>query len=98
MEGVASYRTYWGIWGVLLVLTLLMISMEALEFSRRATLIFLPTAMLLKATLIAGWFMHLRYERMALVLSVVVGTLATAGFLFFLLVPDGLAALELAPR
>jgi caa(3)-type oxidase subunit IV len=96
MEGATSYRTYWIVWGILLTLTILMIIMEGAPFSRVFAVLFLIFAMFAKATLIGGWFMHLRFERAALVVSVVVGTLATAALLFFLLVPDGIAMLKLA--
>ncbi len=98
MEGVTSYRTYWITWGILLTLTILMLFMEAAGFSAVFTVLFLVAAMLIKATLIGGWFMHLRFERAALVVSVAGGTLATAALLFFLLVPDGMAMLRLAPQ
>ncbi len=98
MEKVTSYRTYWSIWGMLLALTLIMIVLEAAGFPRVFTILVLVGAMMTKATLIAGWFMHLRFERVALVLAVVVGTLATAALLFFLLIPDGLSILQSAPR
>lgn len=98
MEGAIAYRTYWIVWIVLLVLTMLMIVVEAAQFPRTAAVLFLVFAMLVKATLISGWFMHLRFERTALVVSVVGGTMATAAFLFFLLVPDGIAMLRLAPH
>lgn len=94
MEGTTSYRTYWIAWSILLVLTLSMIVMEGAGFSRLFAVLFLIIAMLAKATLIGGWFMHLRFERTSLVLSVVIGTFATAAFLFFLLVPDGIAMLR----
>lgn len=96
-EGVTSYRTYWFIWLILLILTVFMILLEAVEFSKALTVFLLAAAMMVKATLITGWFMHLRYERLALVLSVVLGTLVTAAFLYFLLIPDGMAMLRLAP-
>jgi hypothetical protein len=32
------------------------------------------------------------------VLSVVIGTMATAAFLYFLIIPDGIAMLRLAPQ
>lgn len=96
MEGVTAYRTYWIAWGILLTLTVIMVLMEAAQFSRVAIVLVLVVAMLTKATLIGGWFMHLRFERAALVISVVAGTLATAALLFFLLVPDGVGMLRLA--
>ena len=45
-----------------------------------------------KATLIVGWFMHLKFETRFIMLCVVLGTLLTAAFLVFLLIPDGIDA------
>ena len=98
MEDMTSYRTYWIAWVVLLVLTLVMVAVEAAGLPRALIVLVLVGAMLAKATLIGGWFMHLRFERTALVVSLVGATLATAAVLFFLLVPDGMAMLRLAPQ
>jgi caa(3)-type oxidase subunit IV len=87
-DGHVSFRTYWGIWAVLLVLTLVMLLLEAVDLEPAATILVLVVAMLIKAALIAGWFMHLKFERPALVWPVVGATLLTAGFLYFLLIPD----------
>jgi caa(3)-type oxidase subunit IV len=96
MEGLTSYRTYWTAWAILLVLTLLMIVTEGASFSRVAIVAFLVSAMLVKAALITGWFMHLRFERAALVVPVVLVTLLTAAFLFFLIAVDGLEMARMA--
>jgi len=48
--------------------------------------------MMIKATLITGWFMHLKYETRFIMLTLVLATLLTAAFLVFLLIPDGIAA------
>lgn len=96
MEGMTSYRTYWIAWGVLLLLTLLMILIEGSPVAKVAAVLFLVAAMMVKAALIGGWFMHLKFERMTLVLSVVLGTLLTAAFLFFLIAVDGIQMLRLA--
>jgi caa(3)-type oxidase subunit IV len=96
MEGMTPYRTYWIAWAILLVLTVVMVVMEAAGISRAAILLVLIVAMLTKATLIGGWFMHLKFERASLVWPVVIGTLATAAVLFFLLIPDGVAAFRMA--
>jgi len=89
-EHVITLRTYWVCWGILLVLTMIMLLLEGSGFPREAAVLFLVIAMLIKATVIAAWFMHLRYERVALVASVAGATLATAAVLFFLLIPDAL--------
>ncbi|MFQ5703183.1 MAG: cytochrome C oxidase subunit IV family protein [Gemmatimonadales bacterium] len=98
MEHGASSRTYWGIWLVLLVLTLFMLLIEEASLPGVITILFLVGAMLTKAGLIGGWFMHLRFERAALVVCVVIGTLATALALFVLIAPDGVSMLRLAPK
>lgn len=96
MESTSTYRTYWITWGILLVLTVLMILIEGSPLSRVLALLFLIVAMLAKGALIGGWFMHLKFERRTLVLSVVLGSLLTAAFLFFLIAVDGMAMLRLS--
>jgi caa(3)-type oxidase subunit IV len=96
MEGTMSYKGYWAIWGVLLVLTLVMIGIEALSLPTAVAVLLLAAAMMTKATLIAGWFMHLRSETRFIMWAVVLGTLITAAFLVFLLMPDGMDAHKFA--
>ena len=55
-------------------------------------ILILAVAMMTKATLITGWFMHLKFETRFIMLCLVLGTLLTAAFLVFLLVPDGIDA------
>jgi caa(3)-type oxidase subunit IV len=90
MERVTPYRTYWVAWLVLLTLTVTMIVAEAALPARAVTVAVVVFAMIVKVTLIGAWYMHLRYERLALVASIVIGTFATAVALFALLVPDAL--------
>ena len=45
--------------------------------------------MLAKATLITGWFMHLRHEQRFFTGVFVGTTILTVLFLYFLMVPDG---------
>jgi caa(3)-type oxidase subunit IV len=96
MDGTMSYKGYWTIWGVLLVLTITMIGIEALSLPTGVVILLLASAMMIKATLIAGWFMHLRSETRFIMWCLVLGTLLTAAFLLFLLVPDGMDANRLA--
>jgi cytochrome c oxidase subunit IV len=92
--GVMPYRTYWLSWGGLLALTALMLLTETLPLARAAGLTVLLAAMLVKAGVIAAWFMHLRFERPGLVYSVVGATVLTAVALFALIAPDGVAILR----
>lgn len=90
------YGLYWRIWLVLLSLTVLMIFLDSVAMPRGLLVMVLVLAMLIKAGLVAGYFMHLRFEKMALRVSVVVGLLLTAAVLFFLIMPDGYRILRLS--
>jgi len=92
---MASYKTYWYTWGVLLVLTLGMILAGGSAISKVWIVALLLAGMLAKATLILGNFMHLRFERVGLILTVVIGIVFTALALFFGIAPDGVRILHL---
>ncbi|HXF05470.1 MAG TPA: cytochrome C oxidase subunit IV family protein [Blastocatellia bacterium] len=92
------YRLYWVIWGALLALTLLMMVSGSVTVPKGILVGILLVGMLVKASLIGGYFMHLRFERLALVISVAAGLLLTAGVLFFLIAPDGLRVLNSTAR
>ena len=96
MDGTMSYRGYWTIWGMLLVLTIVMIGIETLTLPGGVAILLLMAAMMTKATLIAGWFMHLRSETRFIMWCLVLGTLLTTAFMVFLFVPDGMDANRLA--
>jgi len=98
MTGLLRYRTYWISWGILLALTVGMLFTETVPLYRSVALGLLITAMLVKAGVISAWFMHLRFERAGLVLSIVGATVLTAVALFGLIVPDAIAALRHAAQ
>ena len=79
-HAVAPYRTYWIAWLILLGLTLLMVGV-----SHPAVLL---GGIALKSTIIALWFMHLRWERMRLGLAVAIAIVATTLVLFALIAVD----------
>lgn len=81
-------KVYWMTWGVLLVFTLVMLWADTASIPRLAFVIFMIAAMLMKASIIGANFMHLRFERAGLVLTVIVGLLVTAAILYILIVPD----------
>jgi len=56
------YRIYWATWGILLVITTAMLGAEAFHMPRWFLILFLLFFMMVKATMIAGNFMHLRHE------------------------------------
>jgi len=84
MEETFSYRPYWIAWFVLLVITLLMVGIHSPAL--------LIAGMAVKATIIGLWFMHLRHERLSLVMTVALGIVLTTLILFALIAPDGMAS------
>ena len=82
-HGTVSYTTYWRAWLCLLVITVTMVFIGSAPV--------LIGGMMLKATIIALWFMHLRYERLDFVLCVIISIFCTALLLYLLILSDGRA-------
>ena len=91
-----NWKLYWGVWSILLALTLIMVYLDQTNLARPLLVTILIAAMMVKAGLIAGYFMHLRFERLGLILLVLVGLLATGVVLFALIAPDGTRILRLS--
>jgi len=81
-------RTYWITWSVLLVFTVVMLWADSASLPRQAFVVFMLIAMLTKASIIGANFMHLKGERVQLILTVVVGLLVTGAVLYVLIAPD----------
>ena len=81
-------RGYWITWGVLLVFTVAMLWADTASIPRLAFVVFMVAAMLTKASIIGANFMHLKAERVQLILTVVVGLLVTGTILYVLIAPD----------
>lgn len=65
----ASVQWYMVVWGMLLAFTLVEIGLAYLKMTVTPMLIILMALSIIKATLIIAYFMHLRFERMSLVLT-----------------------------
>jgi cytochrome c oxidase subunit IV len=91
-------RTYWITWSVLLVFTVGMLWADAASIPRTAFVVFMVAAMLTKASIIGANFMHLKSERVPLILTVVVGLLVTGTILYVLIVPDAARIHEMVSR
>jgi caa(3)-type oxidase subunit IV len=87
-DTAGSGRLYWITWGALLVITVVMLVIDTAAVSRTLLLVVLLGAMAVKATLIAGNFMHLRYEHRGIILTVVIGLFAMGVLLYALISPD----------
>src|SRR5262245_36594182 len=77
-------RIYFKAWLVLLFITVLMVTV--------ANPALLIAGIGVKATIIALWFMHLKYERLDFALYVLVRLFGCALVLWGLIAPDGMAA------
>ena len=87
-SGSNGYGIYWLTWLALLAITVVMLAMEVAGPPKWILLGVLLTAMIAKAAMIAGNFMHLRYERKGLVLIIALSLALTAFFLFGYLAAD----------
>ncbi len=94
VEKALSYRIYWLTWFLLLCVTLFSVGADHLKVPLLRTILLL-TLMFSKATLIAMNFMHLSYEKFNLVLTVVVGIIATSLALFVLISIDASTMLKI---
>ncbi len=91
----AGYKSYWVTWGILLAITGFMLVADSWSFSKPFLVVLLMVAMMIKALLISGQFMHLRFEKLELVLAVAGTILFFSAFLFVLIAFDGLRILKM---
>lgn len=87
-HGANPYRIYWITWGILLVITVAMLAAEALHLPRLFLVLFLVAFMMVKAAMIGGNFMHLRFERRNLSWMVALGILVTSLILYTFITPE----------
>lgn len=83
------YRFYWILWIVLLAVTLLMIAIESANLPAALAVVVLLFGSAIKATLIIFYYMHLKFEHMGLIMTVLVGLFVTAILMFVLPAYDG---------
>jgi len=76
------YRIYKVTWIILLIITVAMLASEALHMPRWFLIVFLLAFMMVKAAMIGGNFMHLRYEKRSLAAVVAGGLLITSLILY----------------
>ncbi len=94
LPGTHSNRLYLTVWTGLLVLTIVEVILAYLALSVGLMLTLLMGFSLLKTALIVAYFMHLRFEKLSLTLTLI-PALAICIILFFLFFPDSLRILEL---
>jgi len=90
----SSHKTYYMIWAGLLFLTLIEVMLIFPHLSTHIMLIILIGLSLMKSAMIVAYFMHLKFERISLILTlipIVVILIALFGVFF----PDSLRSLNL---
>jgi cytochrome c oxidase subunit 4 len=86
-----GYRIYAVTWFWLLAITVLELAVVILGVPKVLLAITLITMAILKAALIMAYFMHLRYEKLSLIYTVVVPMFFLAIVLFSAVGPDALS-------
>jgi cytochrome c oxidase subunit IV len=82
------YKIYWVTWGILLVITVAMLLAEKFHLPPVFLILFLLAFMMVKAVMIGGTFMHLRFEKSNLAVMVATGILLTSLILFTYITPE----------
>jgi caa(3)-type oxidase subunit IV len=85
-------KVYWRVWAQLLAITIAEIIVAFLPISHSLMALLFTVMALMKATLIAAYFMHLKFERLGLIYSIVLPLILIVA-LAAALIPDGSAAL-----
>ena len=88
-DSAHPYRGYWILWAVLLIVTLLMIAIEGANLPVALAAVILLFGSAIKATLIIFYYMHLKFEHLSLILTVLVGLFVTSILMFVLPAYDG---------
>lgn len=97
-ESAHPYRSYWITWIILLVITVGMLAAEAFHLPDWFLIGFLLLFMAVKATMIAGNFMHLRHEKRNLAVMVGAGIVVTSLILYTYVSYESRRVLELTVR
>jgi len=84
----SPYRIYQVTWVILLVITVAMLMAEKFHFPRWFLVLFLLAFMGVKAAMIGGNFMHLRYEHRRIPIMVACGILLTSLVLLAFIAPE----------
>jgi cytochrome c oxidase subunit IV len=90
----SPYKMYWVTWAILLMITVAMLAAEAFHMPRWFLVVFLLAFMMVKAIMIGGNFMHLRFEKRNLAFMVFTGIIVTTLILFLYIAPESKHVLE----
>jgi cytochrome c oxidase subunit IV len=88
--GANPYKIYYQTWFLLLVITVAMLVAEKFHFPRVFLVLFLLLFMAVKAAMIAGNFMHLRFEKKNMAVMVASGIVLTSLILYVFITPESM--------
>ena len=88
---------YWMVWLALAVLTVIELAVAKVPNAKAFVIISLCALALTKAALVALYFMHLKFEKYALVL-IVLSPLVLSAIMYVGLVPDATTHIHWLPR
>jgi cytochrome c oxidase subunit IV len=92
-----SKRPFYYVWFVLLFLTGFETFLAYQNLELKVMLTILMTLSIIKASLIIAWFMHLRYERRSLVMTLMPAMVFVI-VMMFMFIPDSLRLFEMRPK
>jgi cytochrome c oxidase subunit 4 len=90
-------RIFFFVWGWLVAFTVVETVLAYQHLALKVMLMILMTLSVIKASLIISYFMHLRYERRSLALTLMPALVFVIAMLFVVF-PDSLRLLELRPH
>ena len=90
-----SNRLFFSVWGWLLLLTAFEVFLGYIHLPVIYMLVILMGASIVKAALIVAYFMHLRFERLNLVLTIVPALVICIVLMLLVFFPDSFRAQEL---
>ena len=93
LHGTHSNRLYLTVWSGLLALTIAEVALAYMSLAVGLMLVLLIGFSLLKTALIVAYFMHLRFEKLSLTLTLI-PALVICIILMFIVFPDSLRLLE----
>lgn len=88
---------YWMVWLALAVLTVIELTVARVPHAKAFVIISLCALALTKAALVALYFMHLKFEKYALIL-IVLSPLVLSAIVYIGLVPDAISHIHWLPH
>ncbi len=94
----ASVGTNIGIWVGLVLITFLEVFLAYEELQPSVMLSILVVLSVVKAAMIMSFFMHLKYEKLGLVLLLIPATIFCLAMMFIFFFPDAFRLLQMKPH